>query len=35
MFDFFVKARINLESHNIFKLLCRKRVIVGGYGVSP
>lgn len=32
---FFVKARINLKSHNIVKLLCRKMVIVGGYGVSP
>ena len=32
---FFVKGRINLESHNIVKLLCRKMVIVGGYGVSP
>lgn len=35
MFNFLVKDRINIESHNIFKLLCRKMVIVGGYGVSP
>ncbi len=35
MFVFFKNTEINLESHNIVKLLCRKRGIVGGYGVSP